>query len=81
MVRLKLLQFAIKVQEVAFQFHYGTIKTNMNNDFLKLIRQFQFHYGTIKTACTLYQCNINRKFQFHYGTIKTSKQDIRKRLF
>ena len=32
-----------------FQFHKGTIKTDMKVDFLMPIPIFQFHKGTIKT--------------------------------
>ncbi len=49
MVRLR--EERIQMQKTTileFQFHYGTIKRNINNKRKVQSRVFQFHYGTIK---------------------------------
>ena len=53
-----------------FQFHYGTIKSMNNNNWIGPALRFQFHYGTIKSCLLSFPCLLIFKFQFHYGTIK-----------
>ena len=56
---------------MSFQFHYGTIKSNIKERFKQLLQiLFQFHYGTIKRLCGQALRPFSSTFQFHYGTIK-----------
>ena len=54
-----------------FQFHKGTIKTNVVNAASNAVRAFQFHKGTIKTVEAMTHNYNSQTFQFHKGTIKT----------
>ena len=48
-VRLKQEYEKRKRENRIFQFHKGTIKTELTRDNASLQQQFQFHKGTIKT--------------------------------
>ena len=52
MVQLKIENPKIAVEVLLFQFQYGTIKTQMQNQIILPSTLFQFHNGTIKT-CSL----------------------------
>ena len=49
MVQLKIENPKIAVEVLLFQFQYGTIKTQMQNQIILPSTLFQFHNGTIKT--------------------------------
>ena len=57
---------------VSFQFHYGTIITNLQRTGYDAIFLFQFHYGTIITPKGFKGLTKTLRFQFHYGTIITA---------
>ena len=61
MVRLKDYRVLLKIKEVKFQFHYGTIKRKTSRSAFNQFTSFQFHYGTIKsrTRCLLLLPIIN----------------------
>ena len=48
-VRLKLGNDAVRLLDMLFQFHKGTIKTQVISIRLVSLHRFQFHKGTIKT--------------------------------
>ena len=49
MVRLKEIAVVLHHVLKAFQFHYGTIKSLLEDQTGTLHVEFQFHYGTIKS--------------------------------
>ena len=53
MVRLKEYKGAELAAKIAFQFHYGTIKSALHRLFVCTGILFQFHYGTIKSITTI----------------------------
>ena len=55
----------------AFQFHKGTIKTDLSHRHMFTAQPFQFHKGTIKTVFFNREYRYVATFQFHKGTIKT----------
>ena len=50
MVRLKVAWGTSMCRELAFQFHYGTIKSKKYKMYNPTFPVFQFHYGTIKSS-------------------------------
>ena len=54
-----------------FQFHKGTIKTDILRSIYIRDEKFQFHKGTIKTHAMDIIIPMKVPFQFHKGTIKT----------
>ena len=54
-----------------FQFHKGTIKTDLSHRHMFTAQPFQFHKGTIKTRISPTTSRPSSEFQFHKGTIKT----------
>ena len=48
-VRLKLIKVLIYALTLIFQFHKGTIKTDLSHRHMFTAKVFQFHKGTIKT--------------------------------
>ena len=64
----------IDLQMTLFQFHKGTIKTNMYTARKMFYEPFQFHKGTIKTDVEPTEVFPVKLFQFHKGTIKTDKR-------
>jgi len=72
MVRLKgnASQTIIHIQDL-FQFHYGSVKSNIAIQSLLNSLLFQFHYGSVKRVAIRFILNIAFKFQFHYGSVKS----------
>ena len=71
-VRLKLWYLENRtVRSVEFQFHKGTIKTDLGRKGFCRRTKFQFHKGTIKTKHHGKTQFHQKTFQFHKGTIKT----------
>ena len=54
-----------------FQFHKGTIRTNIWTISHIIDIKFQFHKGTIRTVKQVGSTSSAVKFQFHKGTIRT----------
>ena len=54
-----------------FQFHKGTIRTNMLGSHAENSSEFQFHKGTIRTKLLRLLMEHFLLFQFHKGTIRT----------
>ncbi len=54
-----------------FQFHKGSIKTEITRLFAVSSNAFQFHKGSIKTEEAKVKLIIQALFQFHKGSIKT----------
>ncbi len=72
LVRLKLYIVFISIalpQE--FQFHFGTIKTDMYQDDNVSAAIFQFHFGTIKTP---YRLLYRRRYQYFNSTLVRLKR-------
>ena len=53
-----------------FQFHYGSVKSNMINLVEMFAGEFQFHYGSVKSEKIIFNYDLFKKFQFHYGSVK-----------
>ena len=70
-VQLKLIVTVDTTIVMQFQFHKGTIKTELHNAVASGYALFQFHKGTIKTAVQERHNIHATSFQFHKGTIKT----------
>ena len=49
MVRLKVISFESNIPSSAFQFQYGSIKSNRYMLFVPIHLLFQFQYGSIKS--------------------------------
>ena len=54
-----------------FQFHKGTIRTDLLGTAIAALGRFQFHKGTIRTEGVIQLAKILPIFQFHKGTIRT----------
>ena len=54
-VRLELKDLKKEIDDVTFQFHKGTIRTEKIRRVKEAIEKFQFHKGTIRTAVRLCQ--------------------------
>ena len=63
-----------------FQFHNGTINTNLQPNVLTHPTMFQFHNGTINTHTTEVHIIYPTSFQFHNGTINTLTNTQKKQL-
>ena len=55
-----------------FQFHKGTIRTQLEFPTPEFDAMFQFHKGTIRTGQTPQVASAPAEFQFHKGTIRTT---------
>ena len=73
-VRLKHAEQSIITVIIIFQFHKGTIKTDLSHRHMFTAQIFQFHKGTIKTGGCATEIYVASEFQFHKGTIKTVLQ-------
>ena len=56
---------------VRFQFHKGTIKTQIDRGLSQQVLYFNSIKVRLKRRITMPQNRRRRKFQFHKGTIKT----------
>ena len=59
-----------------FQFHKGTIRTDIDSHTLRKEERFQFHKGTIRTSLSWHPLHSRYAFQFHKGTIRTTLQTL-----
>ena len=74
MVRLKgALSEYYPQDSLMFQFHNGSIKSQMYTSHLWQRQQFQFHNGSIKSSLALTTTSISYEFQFHNGSIKSGQ--------
>ena len=63
-------------QFVVFQFHKGTIRTDLSHNDVFSCAPFQFHKGTIRTPKSDQRSESAARFQFHKGTIRTSRSFV-----
>ena len=71
MVRLKALyREGIIMNLTKFQFHNGSIKSQVDNIIGNWLFQFQFHNGSIKSYIVGIVAMTTLMFQFHNGSIK-----------
>ena len=61
---------------MSFQFHKGSIKTELHNVIELGVEVFQFHKGSIKTYRGKMIESYFSLFQFHKGSIKTMPQTV-----
>ena len=54
-----------------FQFHFGAIKSTLDEKILPLSIEFQFHFGAIKRIRISLHSRSLHRFQFHFGAIKS----------
>ena len=54
----------------AFQFHYGSVKSDKMQCVDPKTKKFQFHYGSVKSRIEYIDGIIPNEFQFHYGSVK-----------
>ena len=69
MVRLKGNEETRQNLELAFQFHYGTIKRTVERAGCAQAVKFQFHYGTIK-RWKLLSCNLLTPLHFNSTMVR-----------
>jgi len=62
-----------------FQFHYGSVKSEVVKKKYVLMCLFQFHYGSVKRLVTPTQREAHVLFQFHYGSVKRLECSKRQR--
>ena len=70
-VQLIHMSFCILKLPNKFQFHNGTINTNVSPFVIGIDMKFQFHNGTINTIFPCLASIAKILFQFHNGTINT----------